>query len=172
MQAIQLSPLQVYTSALIFSPGGSLIRRYFEKEEPKWIKIKPAIGDRWSACLQTLEGHSDFAQSVAFSPDSTRLASSSHDRTIRIWDADNGECLRTLEGHSDSVNSVAFSHDSTRLAWASEDRTVRIWDATSGEYLQTLEGHSNSVKSVTFSPDSIRLASASRDGTVRIWHIG
>ncbi|XTI86758.1 hypothetical protein V2W45_1509518, partial [Cenococcum geophilum] len=169
-QAIQISPLQAYASALIFSPASSLIRRHFKKEEPEWITIKPNIGDKWSACLQTLEGHSGSINSVAFSRDSTRLASASDDRTVKIWDASSGECLQTLEGHSESIHSVAFSHDSIWLASASDDRTIRIWNAGSGECLQTLGGHSNSVRSVAFSHDSTRLASASGDGTIRIWN--
>src|SRR6266516_4342864 len=136
--AIENSPLQAYASALLFSPVRSLIRCHFKREEPKWITIKPAIGDEWSACLQTLEGHSDSVYSVAFSPDSARLASASGGGTVRIWDASSGKCLQTLEGHSGSVWSVAFSPDSARLASASGDRTVRIWDASSGKCLQTL----------------------------------
>jgi WD40 repeat protein len=141
--AIENSPLQAYVSALVFSPARSQIRDLFKEEEPKWITIKPAIGDKWGACLQTLEGHSDSVTSVAFSHDSTRLASASRDRTVKIWDASSGACLQTLEGHSGPVKSVAFSHDSTRLASASCDSTVKIWDANSGACLQTLEGHSH-----------------------------
>jgi WD40 repeat protein len=106
------------------------------------------MSDGWSACLQTLEGHSGSVNSVAFSHDSARLASASHDNTVKIWNAGSGACLQTLEGHSSSVASVAFSHDSTRLASASYDSTVKIWDASSGACLQTLEGHGRFVNSV------------------------
>ena len=151
--AIENNPLQAYASALVFSPTRSLIRDLFKKEQPEWITIKPAMEDKWSPCLSTLEGHRDRVISVAFSHDSTRLASASHDRTVKIWDASSGECLSTLEGHGGVVGSVAFSHDSTRLASASYDRTVKIWDASSGECLSTLEGHRGVVFSVAFSHD-------------------
>jgi WD40 repeat protein len=57
------------------------------------------MSDSWSACLQTLEGHSGWVRLVAFLHDSTRLASASYDSTVKIWDASSGACLQTLEGH-------------------------------------------------------------------------
>jgi WD40 repeat protein len=145
--AIEGYPLQTYAAALLFSPTDSLIRQLFRHEEPETISIRPALSDGWSACLQTLEGHSGVVSSVAFSHDSARLASASYDSTVKIWDAYSGACLQTLEGHSSSVSSVAFSPDSTRLASASHDNTVKIWDAHSGACLQTLEGYSSTVGS-------------------------
>src|SRR5437763_4032940 len=100
-RVIENSPLQTYASILLFSPARSLIRCLFKEEEPKLIAIKPAMRDKWSTCLQTLEGHSSVVWSVAFSHNSARLASASHDKTVKIWDASSGECLQTLEGHSD-----------------------------------------------------------------------
>jgi WD40 repeat protein len=146
-EAVENYPLQVYASALLFSPADSLIRRLFQDEEPRGVAIKPDISNGWSACLQTLEGHSQSVNSVAFSHDSARLASASWDRTVKIWDAHSGACLQTLEGHSGLVSSVAFSHDSARLASASSDSTVKIWDAHSGVCLQTLEGYIDNVSS-------------------------
>jgi WD40 repeat protein len=136
--AIENSPLQAYVSALMFSPARSLVRGLFRHEEPKTMRIRPVIRDEWSACLQTLEGHSGPARSVAFSGDSTQLASASADSTVKVWDAGSSKCLQTLEGHGGPVRSVAFSGDSTRLASASDDSTVKVWDASSGKCLQTL----------------------------------
>ena len=76
--------------------------------------------------MQTLEGRDGVVSSVAFSHDSTRLASASasFDGTVKIWDASSGACVQKLEGHNGGVLSVAFSHDSTQLVSASGDGTV------------------------------------------------
>ena len=36
------------------------------------------------ACLQTLEGHSSYVMSVSFSPDGTKVASGSDDKTVKL----------------------------------------------------------------------------------------
>jgi len=137
--AIENSPLQVYLSALIFSPGRCITRSEFENAVPQWITQKPTIADNWSACLQTLEGHSGPVTSVAWSHNATRLVSASNDYTVKIWDPATGQCVSTFEDHSGWVTSVAWSHDATRLASASNDWTVKIWDPATGQCVSTLE---------------------------------
>ncbi|RYP32170.1 hypothetical protein DL768_011146 [Monosporascus sp. mg162] len=168
---IEDTPLQAYTSALLFSPARSIIRMAFEKDEPAWISTKPVVEDYWGACLQTLKGHGDWVTSVALSHDNSWFASASSDRSIKIWNAATGKCERTLEGHGSCVNSLVFSHDGQYLASASSDKTVKLWNAQRWKYIGTFEGHGGSVNSALFTHDSKKLISASSDRTVRIWDI-
>jgi WD40 repeat protein len=85
--------METYASALMFSLAHSQIRVLFKEEELKGITIKPAMRDEWGACLQTLEGHSDWVNLVAFSHDLVRLASALDDNTVKIWDASSSACL-------------------------------------------------------------------------------
>jgi WD40 repeat protein/serine/threonine protein kinase len=119
--------------------------------------------------VHLLRGHRAPICMVGYSPDGTRLASASKDRTIKVWNPATGEEVLTLAGHNGSVVAVTFSPDGKSLASASWDKTVRLWDAATGKELRTFSSHQAQVDSVSFSPDGGRLASADQDRTVKVW---
>ncbi|KAG8743150.1 hypothetical protein FRC12_015125, partial [Ceratobasidium sp. 428] len=81
---------------------------------------------------QPLQGHTDYVNSVAYSPDGAYIASGSDDHTIRIWDACTHQQVGVaLQGHTESVNSVAYSPDGAYITSGSRDETVRIWGTRS-----------------------------------------
>src|SRR2546421_11804358 len=97
---LEKAPLQIYSSAVIFSPKVSKIRKQFLKRIPIWISALSEVEEQWGACQQVLEGHSDSVNTVVFSPDGQLLASASgvkDDSPVWLWDAATGESRGVLE---------------------------------------------------------------------------
>lgn len=78
---------------------------------------------------RTYLGHEKKISGIAFSPDGDRLATSSDDGTIRLWEVKSGRPVLLLGDHTGATTSVAFSRDGRRLASAGWDRKVKVWDA-------------------------------------------
>jgi WD40 repeat protein/tetratricopeptide (TPR) repeat protein len=121
--------------------------------------------------LQTLTGHTDGINCIAWSRDGKTLASASDDKTIKLWDVTTGREIKTLNEHNDSVNCIAWSRDGNTLASASDDKTIKLWDVTTGREIKTLIGHNDSVNCITWSRDGNTLASASDDKTIKLWDV-
>src|SRR5262249_24563509 len=121
------------------------------------------------------------AIAVRFSPDGTRLASTSGDGTVKIRDSRSGQELLTLKGPTAGnvrQGVLCFSPDGMRLASAGgvaqdefgqviEPGEVKVWDCMSGQELLALKDSTDPVISVCFSPDGRRLASGSKQ--VKVW---
>jgi WD40 repeat protein len=110
--------------------------------------------------------------SLVFSPDGTRLASASDDRTARLWDVATGRPIGGPLRHprNPGVLSAAFRADGARIVTAAGDGTVCQWDARTGAAVEPpYERHAGEVYPAVYSPDGEWVASAGVDRTVRLW---
>jgi len=139
-----------------YSPDGKSLALSFGTSED----INVYSTSSWEK-VQTLTGHLDAVNCLAYSPRGDQIISCSDDNTARLWDVEAGTCIRILKGHKDKVNGVAFSPLGDTVASASLDSTVRIWDVETGERL-LLTGHRRAFNSVVYSPKGDRIASGER----------
>ncbi len=78
-----------------------------------------------------LAGHLKAVNSLAFSPDATRLAAASEDGTVSVWDLPQHREIRRLSGHTGPVTVIAFSADGSQILSAGRYGFARLWDVQS-----------------------------------------
>lgn len=116
--------------------------------------------------LMKLTGHGKEYQSVAVSPDGTKIASTGDDSTVRICSTATGQELFRFE--KTGRYCVVFSHDGTRIAAGGRDHAITILDSNTGEKLQTIE-HDESATALAFSPDDTQFVSTGNNKSIWIW---
>lgn len=129
--------------------------------------------------IRTLIGHTNWVNSVAFSPDGKLLLSGGADCTIKLWQVHTGIEIQTFKGHSDPVSSVAYSprtattnnQERQLIASGSNDYTIKLWQVYTGREIRTLVGHSFFVNCIAFSHDGEIIASGSGDNTIKLWYV-
>jgi WD40 repeat protein len=137
-----------------------------------------------------LDGHTARIWALVALPDG-RLASGSHDTTIRIWSMGRGaqsgrggtqggaqsSCVAVLTGHARGVTALALTGGGgaePHLLSAATDGSLRLWSISGGDddasrCIRILDGHARPVVALAARPDG-RVVSISTDGELRMWN--
>ena len=125
-------------------------------------------------------GHSGMVRDANYSPDGRMISTTSDDRTVKIWNSDNGRLLLTLDGFNsfEIVNTVTFSPDGASIMTINEVGGISIWDSRSGRLLlkpdhpslHRIKNAADEVNKVKYSPDSKYLFTI-QDSVLNIWDI-
>ena len=108
---------------------------------------------------RTLRGHKAWVTSLAWepyhaNPACERLASSSKDGSVRVWNVRTGRFEFSLS-HSDSIEAVKWGGQHL-LYTASRDRTINVWSVLGtdrGKLVRTLKGHAHRINTLALSTD-------------------
>ncbi|KNC86541.1 hypothetical protein SARC_01314 [Sphaeroforma arctica JP610] len=85
------------------------------------------VGEETWKVVHLLRAHVEDVYDIAWSPDSSHLASASIDNTVHVWDVRAGKSVQHLKDHKHYVQGVTWSPDGHLLATQSSDRTCRVY---------------------------------------------
>ncbi|KAL1217005.1 Transcriptional corepressor [Cardamine amara subsp. amara] len=117
----------------------------------------------------TPDKHAHIITDVRFRPNSTQLATSSFDKTIRLWDAsDPGYFLRTMSGHAAPVMSIDFHPKKTEILCSCDGNSeIRFWDINAS----CLHGAKGASTQVRFQPRTGAFLAGASENTVSIFDV-
>ena len=118
-----------------------------------------------------LISHTNDLNTLAFNPSGTKVITSSNDKTVKVWDAENGNLLKTLSSFTGETWQAVYSHNGKHFATRSENEGILLWDAQSYTIKQRLKNGTSSFSNFKFSPDDTKIVAASSgaDSTVCAW---
>ena len=115
--------------------------------------------------------HEGDITALDISPDGQILASASADKTIILWNLNDGTIYSILEGHKNWVRDICFSSDQTKLISCGDDSQVIQWNVENLTAIYQIRSnkYGNSwLLSIDYHDDNSSFVFGSLDGVVRI----
>lgn len=123
---------------------------------------------------RTMAGHKQFITALAWEPlhldgSCRRLASSSKDADIRVWDITLGQCLMSMTSHTMNVTCLKWGGGGLIYS-ASQDRTIKVWRSKDGVLCRTLQGHGHWVNVLALNTDYVMRTGAFDPSKAKVVH--
>ncbi len=180
-------------AALAFSPDGSAVAAGFGGRFTGFNNYGFQIIKVWNLANddepRQWEAHANSVTAILFTPDGSRMATASHDGSVKLWEASTGKELQNMRWDKSAAHrrqssrsaeneatffssqffSAAISRDGKMLATGRADGLIVLWNLASGKPRSVIQGHNGRVSDLAFSPDNRTLASAGTDRLIKVW---
>jgi WD40 repeat protein/ABC-type branched-subunit amino acid transport system substrate-binding protein len=162
----QAVDLPAEPASVAIAPDGSSIAVGFSNGALRLYSL--SLQSKSDLLWEQLTAHNDEVKRLAFSSDSTLLASASFDQTVKIWQIKAGRLQQTLKGHTGEISAVAFSPDNHTIATASYDGQIGLFTVGTEQKRFSKAHEEEEINAVSFNKDGTQLLSTS-DYRVRLW---
>ena len=117
-------------------------------------------------------------KSLSVSPNGKRIASlvdvmsfssRKEDKSIRIWDVDQGNFWFPPLGTGGKFLLFTFDKKWKKMVAVAHDGALYLWDDSLKPICNTRGVHGDIVFSVAFNPDGTRIVTGHKDGAIRLW---
>lgn len=124
-------------------------------------------------CTRLLSGHSGAVRGLAVHPTKPLLVSVSSDRTVCLWNTDDGEQIQRY-GNEKPLWAVAFSPKNNSFVTGDQDGRITLYKKGAGKYINIRNFQntiSTKITTLTFSPDGLTVLAAYATGSVKEWNL-
>lgn len=165
-------------SGVAYHPDGTQLATLGDEGTLRLWQLPPAQPVQFA-------GNGNSVTAVALTVDGKNLVTGGADKTIRVFDATNGQQVRTFPDVPEAVTSLALNADSSLTVAGSVNGVIRFWNTADGTPRKgpeadnpnavppspMLTGHTTAVTALAFDTEQRRIVSAGADGTLRWWRL-
>lgn len=111
-------------------------------------------------------GHKGRLRDISYSPNEKLVATSSVDKTIKVWDVETGVLVHDLKGHNSWIRQILFSNDGEYIISAAGDGEVKKWRISDGHEVLNFHSAKSAIECIALSPDGRRLYLGNWEGEI------
>jgi len=155
-----------------FSPndnGSRILTGSEDKTAKLWTVARS--GQQSHRFVRSFTGHTNWVRSAKFSPDGDLIATSSDDKTIRLWDPDTGKEIHVFSEPKGYASQIDWHPSGNCIGVASTDKSVKVYDIRMFKLQQLYTAHQGPVSQVSFHSNGNYLLSGSEDGSLKIFDL-
>lgn len=162
-------------NTLDISPNNALLISGSQDKTAKVFSLSFTKKNKTSSSIASLKqlaicsGHKRGVWSVKFSPIDAAFATSSGDKTIRLWSLKDFSCVKVFDSHSHSVLRIDFLNRGTQLLTAGAEGVVKLWNIRDEENVWNKEVLNDRIWGLKVKRGGKEFVVAGADGQISWW---